>query len=386
MASRTKRRVGIIGANWTLKVHGTAWRMLPDVEVAAVCTAHQDTAEAAARLFGIPKAYWDVKDLCADPDIDIIDVGSRPAFRFDMVMQALHGGKHVYNALPFALDNARARQQAALADAKGLVGVVDAQFRWVPAAMHMIELVQGGYLGTPLGFSAQLLLPLRNHDGFLYPHSAYPEGGIDPYKWLADPESGGSGWRNFGTHMTLLLMPLLGRVQSACGTDVRGIDRWTLPDGSALDVGTADLGCGVLRMQNGTIGTIQTGWAVADGPGVRLELWGTAGRLVYTDPTFGDGISASLYAGQPEPFEYGKSSGQWLETPERLYQVPGTGFTRESAPPYMVSMGWMFHDMLEAIEHRRAPSPSFDEAAHAHAVVEAVVESGRSGRWVDIEA
>jgi predicted dehydrogenase len=49
-------RVGIIGANWSLKVHGTAWRLLPDVEVAAVCTAHRETAEAAAQAFGLAKA------------------------------------------------------------------------------------------------------------------------------------------------------------------------------------------------------------------------------------------------------------------------------------------------------------------------------------------
>jgi hypothetical protein len=36
--------VGIISANWSLKVHGSAWRLLPGVEVAAICTAHKETA------------------------------------------------------------------------------------------------------------------------------------------------------------------------------------------------------------------------------------------------------------------------------------------------------------------------------------------------------
>jgi predicted dehydrogenase len=320
VTQESKKRVGIIGANWTLKVHGSAWNMLPGAEVVAVCTAHEETARGAAEMFGIPKAYWNVADMCADPDIDIVDVGSRPAFRFDMVKTALEADKHVYNALPFALNLASAREQANLAAHRQRIGVVDAQFRWVPAAMHMQSLVSEGFLGKPLGFAAQLLLPLRNHGNFLYPHSAYPEGGISPYKWLADPESGGSGWRNFGTHMMLLLMPMFGKVASACGTDTRGIDRWELPDGTGLDVGTSDLGCGVLRMENGMVGTLQTGWAVADGPGVRLEVWGTNGRLVYTDPTFGDGVSAQLYAATPEPFNYGQTTGRFLDIPEELYR------------------------------------------------------------------
>jgi hypothetical protein len=42
-------KVGIISANWGVQAHLPAWRALSDdVEVAAICTAHQDTAEAAA--------------------------------------------------------------------------------------------------------------------------------------------------------------------------------------------------------------------------------------------------------------------------------------------------------------------------------------------------
>ena len=179
-------RVGIIGANWSLKVHGSAWRLLPGVEVAAVCTAHRETAETAASTFGVPKAYWNVADLAADPDIDIIDVGSRPSFRYDMVMAALAGGKHVYDALPFATDMLKARKMLEAQQRAQRVGVVDAQFRWVPAAMHMKALVTQGFIGQPLGFNAQLLMPLQQRNDLPYPHCVYPEGGISPYHWLAD--------------------------------------------------------------------------------------------------------------------------------------------------------------------------------------------------------
>ena len=46
-------RVGIISANWSLRVHGPAWRRIKGVEVAAICTAHQEMAEAAAREFDV---------------------------------------------------------------------------------------------------------------------------------------------------------------------------------------------------------------------------------------------------------------------------------------------------------------------------------------------
>jgi predicted dehydrogenase len=386
MSGKKKTKVGIIGANWSLKVHGTAWRLLPDVEVAAVCTAHRETAEAAAKQFGVPKAYWDVADLVADPDLDIIDVGSRPSYRYDMVLAALVHGKHVYDALPFAVDVAKAQAQRDVQRSAARVGVVDAQFRWVPAGLHMKTLIEQGFLGQPLGFNAQLLLPLRNFDNKRYPHAVYPEGGVSPYHWLGDADSGGSGWRNFGSHTTLFLMHLLNdRVEEAVGATVTGVKSWTLPDGSVLHPSTADLGSATLRMKRGAIGNIQTGWSVPDAAGLRVEIWGDRGRLLLIDPTFGDGISAKLYGGDARLHPYGQEAGQWLETPDRYYRVPGTSFSKENAPPYMVSMGWMFQDMIRTIAEGGPGSPSFEEACHAHCVVEAVELSQKSRRWVRID-
>lgn len=384
MIQTRKTRVGIIGANWSLKVHGTAWRLLPGVEVAAVCTAHRETAEAAAQMFGVPKAYWNVADLAADPAIDIIDVGSRPSFRYDMVLAALAGGKHVYDALPFATDTRRAQDMVDAQQRARRVGIVDAQFRWVPAGQHMKALVDAGFIGQPLGFNVQLLMPLQRRNDAPYPHCVYPEGGISPYHWLADPASGAGGWRNFGAHTVLFLTHLLGEVEQAMGATRIGVPDWTLPDGTRMSSGNEDLGCATLCLKNGAIGNLQTGWSVPDAACLRVEVWGDRGRLLLEDPTFGDGISARLYAGKAGQGEFGHPIGQWLDIPASLFEVPDTPFTKATAPPYMVSMGWMFHDMLRTIREGGPGSPSFAEALHAQKVVEAVVQSQQSGRWLRI--
>jgi predicted dehydrogenase len=378
-------RVGIIGANWSLKVHGTAWRMLPGVEVVAVCTAHRETAETAARAVGIPKAYWNIADLAADPDIELIDVGSRPSYRYEMVKAAFAGGKHVYDALPFATDASKARELVDAQQRAGRVGVVDAQFRWVPAGQHMKALVAQGFIGQPLGFNVQLLMPLQQRDGHVYPHCVYPEGGINPYHWLADPTSGAGGWRNFGSHSVLLLTHLLGEVEQAVGATRTGVGQWRLPDGSEITPLTEDLGSATLCLKNGAIGNVQTGWCVPDAACLRVEVWGDRGRLLLEDPTFGDGISARLYAAENGKGEFGHPIGKWIDIPAALYEVPGTPFTKVNAPPYMVSMGWMFHDIVRTIRDGGPGSPSFAEAWHAQRVVEAVILSQRTGRWTRID-
>ncbi|MEO6748868.1 MAG: hypothetical protein ABI294_04680, partial [Casimicrobiaceae bacterium] len=50
-----KLRVGIVGASaegqgWAPLSHFPALRALPDYEIAAICTAHAETAAAAARV------------------------------------------------------------------------------------------------------------------------------------------------------------------------------------------------------------------------------------------------------------------------------------------------------------------------------------------------
>jgi predicted dehydrogenase len=51
----------------------------------------------------------------------------------------------------------------------------------------------------------------------------------------------------------------------------------------------------------------------------------------------------------------------------------------------MVSMGWMFHDMIRTIRDGGLGSPSFAEACHAQRVVEAVILSQQTGRWMQID-
>ena len=81
-------RVGIISANWGAYAHLPAWRSVEGVEVTAICTSRPETARAAAENFGIERPFHDFRRLmAADPDIDLIDCGTRPSLRHAMVMR-----------------------------------------------------------------------------------------------------------------------------------------------------------------------------------------------------------------------------------------------------------------------------------------------------------
>lgn len=227
-------------------------------------------------------------------------------------------------------------------------------------------------------------MPLWSRDGDHYPACAYPEGGASPYLWLADKASGGSAWRNFGTHTGLFLTHLIGPVATVSGAVATGVSEWTMPDGSVLHPDTADLACATLQMENGAIGNLQTGWCVPDSEVLRVEIWGDRGRLLYTDPTFGDGASARLYFGEARQKDFGELSGGLVEIMPEHFAVPGTLWSKENAQPYMVSMSWMFHTMLVAMRGEAPASPSFEEALHVHKMVIALEISHESGRRIAI--
>jgi predicted dehydrogenase len=373
-------RVGIISANWSLKVHGAAWRRIEGVEVAAICTAHRETAEAAARDYDIPKAYWNHEEMSADPDLDIIDVGTRPSFRPPMVEAAFRNGKHVYQALPFATSLANAEAMLAAQREAGKVGVVDAQFRYIPEAQTMKAMVDGGFIGQPLGFNVQLMLPLVEQNGKPYPFSAWSDGAA-PYYWLADKESGGSGWRNFATHSLMFLTHLLGPVEEATGMLTTGVPEWFLPNGDVLRPDTHDLGSATIRLANGAIGSLQAGWCTPDTEGWRVEVWGDKGRLLLTDSSFGNLPTAKLYAGDARLLPHGQRACAEVAIDPSYYAVPGCTVT-DTTPRAFVAMDWMFANMVRVIRAGGEGAPSFADAVAVHRVVEAVQQASAERRWI----
>jgi len=373
-------RIGIVSANWSLKVHGAAWRRRPNVEVVAICTSRESTARAAAEAHNLPKAYWDHREMCADPDIDVIDVGTRPSIRWPIVRDVLAAGKHAYSALPFTCTAEQADELSRIQQEKGVVGVVDAQFRWLPAAQQMKAMVDAGFIGKPLGFNVQLFTPLVSQNGGTYPFSAFSPS-VDPYYWLAEKSSGGSGWRNFGSHSMLFLTHLLGPIESISGLAAIGVPEWDLPNGMTLKAENEDLGSATVRLANGAIGSVQAGWSMPDTEGWRVEIWGDKGRLLLTDPSFGNGFGQKLYAGDSTLMPFGQRICAEVAIEERFRRVPGG--SGELDTPF-IAMDWMFERMIAAIEGRAAASPSFAEAAHVQRAVEGLLISSREGRRVQL--
>ena len=76
MANNSKIRVGIVGLSpqrgFASIAHVPALHALADFEIVAVCTTRQESADAAARHFGISLAFSNPEDLARHPDVDLV--------------------------------------------------------------------------------------------------------------------------------------------------------------------------------------------------------------------------------------------------------------------------------------------------------------------------
>src|SRR5215217_7817874 len=90
MAMGGKIRVGIIGASasrgFASIAHIPALQALSEFEIAAVCTTRQETAEAAARHYGVPLAFSDPAQLAAHADVDLVSVSVKVPDHLSPVM------------------------------------------------------------------------------------------------------------------------------------------------------------------------------------------------------------------------------------------------------------------------------------------------------------
>src|SRR5688572_5842297 len=159
MTSSNPLRVGFIGANgrWGPRAHVPALKGLPQTEIYAVCTAHADTAQAAADKYGVKRAYGDVNAMSADPQVEAALVAVRVPAHYVLSKSALEAGKHVYCEWPLGANTKEAEELAALARKLKLRTMVGLQRRASPAYLYLRELVKDGYVGQVLSVNMSLM-------------------------------------------------------------------------------------------------------------------------------------------------------------------------------------------------------------------------------------
>src|SRR5204863_2683831 len=142
-----KIRVGIIGANpdrgWAMQAHIPALKSLSDdFQITALSTSRRESADAAARLFGVPLAFDNHHDLVNSSAVDVVAVTVKVPHHLELATAALDAGKAVYCEWPLGNGLSEAETLAALARKTGVLAVAGLQGRSAPPVAYVRELIK----------------------------------------------------------------------------------------------------------------------------------------------------------------------------------------------------------------------------------------------------
>ena len=140
-------RWGILSASAIASDWIKSLQDVPGASVVAVAARDKERASAYANAHGIPTAYGSYKELCDDPNVDIVYIASRTWKHYQDMMMAIAAGKHVLCEKPFTDTADQAREIYAAAKKAGVVCWEGMWLRYFPAVEHARAALERGDIG-----------------------------------------------------------------------------------------------------------------------------------------------------------------------------------------------------------------------------------------------
>ena len=362
-----KIRVGIVGATvtqggsgWGANAHVPALKALPDYELKAVCTSHEDTAKASAAAFGAERAFHRFSDMATSPDVDLIVVCVRVPGHRDLVMAGLLAGKPVCCEWPLGKNLAEAEEMAGLARQRSLKTIVGLQGRSDPTILYARDLIKEGYIGEVLTANLSTVAQAQLQRG---------PGRI----WQGVRANGANVLTITGGHAIDALCAVLGEFSEVSARVSTRIPEWRTPEGKPVPVDSPDSINVVGRMVSGTEVSINVATAPSNPSGNRLEIYGRDGAIVIR-------ANGALSLG-PNQMHGGKG-----KEPMAAMPVPAKyKFAPEGTPggqPYNVAQAYA--RAADALRGGGSFDVDFNLAVQRHKLIDAIERSSATGRSVKL--
>ena len=137
----------VIGTGFIGTVHVEALRRI-GVNVRGVLGSTPERGAARADALGVPRAYESIDDLLGDPGVEVVHVTSPNDLHLPHARAVLAAGRHVVCEKPLAMSAVESAELVELAAATGLVNAANFNIRYYPLNQHARELVAAGDIGS----------------------------------------------------------------------------------------------------------------------------------------------------------------------------------------------------------------------------------------------
>lgn len=314
-------RIGIIGAGPMATHHGKYFATCGRAQVIAVADPDQSRAQALASVCKA-KAVADYRSFLGD--VDAVVLASPNFLHREQAIAIAEAGKHLYCEKPVGLSGADARAMAEAVRKAGVVSQVGFATRFDPATHEMLRVFQAGELGELISITSRRLAWMDPAPG----------------GWRADHAKSGGLLLEVNIHEIEWMLnagpieQVYARVRAAKPTSPLSNDHiWV-----------------TLRFANGGVGTHEGSWL---------------------SPT-------AMYYRSIQGTEGGMTTNEWSN---ELYRAR----RNENRTPVTLGSGYdQRANFLDAIAGTAAPAADIAWGAQVMAVVDAILESGRTGQPVAV--
>ncbi len=137
---------------------------VPNGTVVAVASRSQESADAFAAQYSIPRAYAGYDRLLEDPEVDAVYIATPHTLHYRNTMDAIQARKHVLCEKPFTVSVREARNLFHMAE-QSSVFVMEAMWTYfLPAIQKAREWVEQGHIGRLRQVKADFGYPLLPFD------------------------------------------------------------------------------------------------------------------------------------------------------------------------------------------------------------------------------
>jgi predicted dehydrogenase len=359
-------RVGLIGVGWGSIVQTPAFRMVPEYEVAAICSRRPESVAQAGDSLGISDTSADWESFVQRDDLDIISVCTPVGLHAEQTLAAIEAGKHVLVEKPQALTAEHAKAMLDAAEAAGVAHAVCFETRYDPSRLAVRHLVEDGFLGQP--FVAQ------THTVGDYWH---PSRGLQS-EWMYHLAEGGGYLMGLSSHDIDFLQFLFGAPE-AVAADVRSsVPRRRRADGTDVEVDADDTSVVLIRMRTEMLATISTSVVGLHHHRRELDLLGSDATIVV------EGVSQG---GEPavRACKLGEDQAHDVPLSTRMPRS-GAELPKRRAAGAIRSLALMLEDWLPALEGKPAAGvPTLTDGWRVQQVIDAARRSSAGAGWVAID-